>query len=76
MSFAMDAGQLTWSSSPCACRLREDTLRTLKRALRDEPLDGRAANLLCTAVMTLEDDPDLDPRAVLQLFPTGNELLA
>ncbi len=75
MSRATDAGQLASSSSPCACRLRQYTLRTLKRALREEPLSGRDANLLCTAVMTLEDDPDLDPRAVLELFSTRNELL-
>ena len=75
MSFAMDASQLAWSSAPCGCRLRTDTLHTLRRALREEPLDGRGANLLCAAVMALETDPELDPRAVLQLFPTGNELL-
>lgn len=75
MSFAMDADQLVWSSSPCSCRLRGDTLRTLKRALRHEPLDGRDAKLLCAAVMALEEDPDLDPRAVLQLFPVRNQLL-
>ena len=74
MSFAANAGQLAWSSSPCECHLRKDTLRTLKRALREEPLDGRNAILLCAAAMALEVDFDLDPRAVLQLFPTRNEL--
>ena len=76
MSFATDAGPIIWSSAPCACRLRQDVLGALRRALREEPLEGRDANRLCSAVMALEGDRDLDPRAVLQLFPTRNDLLA
>jgi hypothetical protein len=75
MSFAMDAGRIVWSSPPCGCHVREEVLGALTRALREEPLDGRDAKLLCTAVMALHDDPDLDPRAVLQLFPSRNDLL-
>lgn len=74
MSLAMDAGQRAWSHSSCACRLRANTLRSLKRALQQEPLIGREANLLCSALMTLENDPDLDPRAVLMLL-RGREAL-
>jgi hypothetical protein len=75
MSFATDAGHIVWSSPPCGCRVRQKVLGALTRALREEPLAGRDANLLCTAVMALHDDPDLDPRAVLQLFPSHNDLL-
>lgn len=76
MSFAMDTGHLVWSSAPCACRLRQDVLIELTRALREEPLDGCVANRLCAAVQALQDDPDLDPRAVLLLFPAGDLLAA
>ena len=52
----------------CPSCLRKDALGTLKQALRTEPLDGRSASLLAAAVIELETDPDLDPRAVLALF--------
>lgn len=76
MSFAMETGHQVWSSAPCACRLRQDVLVELTRALREEPLDGRDATRLCAAVQALQGDPDLDPRAVLLLFPPGEPPLA
>lgn len=68
MSFAAEVGHLAATAPPCECCLRRETLRTLKRALMRESLDGRRAALLSSAVMELESDDHIDPRAVLTLF--------
>ncbi len=73
MSFAAEVGHLAATAPPCDCCLRQETLRTLKRALIREPLDGRRAAQLCSAVMVLERDERIDPRAVLTLFRSPSD---
>lgn len=68
MSFTAEVGHLAATAPPCDCCLRSATLRTLKRALISESLDGRRAALLSSAVLELEHDEQIDPRAVLTLF--------
>jgi hypothetical protein len=70
MAFASDFDAFGPTPKPCPTCLRRDALGTLKRALREQALDGRSAAALSSAVMELERDPELDARAVLALFRT------
>ena len=55
------------SSTACSGCERQRALRRMKRVLREGALDARAALLLSSSVIELEQDPAIDPRVMVAL---------